>query len=514
MDFSGILVLLPFVISIFFLLLKEDTIFPILGGLFLGSIIISRFNPFQGLLNTAGLLLIKALTSIENILIIILIAEVIILYLLLNKSGFIHTLLDQFSKREFLKNRLEHFIFLANCALFIDRNLSTLFLGIFSKPLAEKKQLHPARHAYLLNATSSSLWTLIPSTTVTPVIIAAIGGILSHNGINYSPIKAFYHSLPYQYFNIFSIFIVLTTVLFNRDIQFIKGWYPGRDIKKSNITFGLEIVNRKEGSVKLALYGLAGTLFIIFITGLTGLLAERHGLSENRILNIHEQMLTFIKALFAGIIFSLIYSMVIGALKYREWNERMQIVSTPLFLTLFYIALSMSVGVMAQSLNLSSHLMGFLGNRNLSERFIPLIVFIFSSIIGFLSGSPILTIMAVIPAGIKLTSVNMTDPLIVNEVMFATIASVISGATFGSINSPYSISFILSLASTGASLKQHFSRQIYFSSIAYLSTLIFGYGFFIIKIKPIISISIGLIVIYSIFYLFNKNHWNKIKQVS
>ncbi len=247
MEITGLITLLPFAAGIFFLIWQEDVIFPIIGSLFLGSIIASKFNLYFGFINTAGDIFVNALTNNANIFTIIIISECLLLFSILNRAGFIHTARKKLSTKTLTKNRLEHIVVLSNLALFIDRRLSTILTGIFSKPFAENKNLSPEKHAYLLNTVSSSISTIIPFTTLIPITIAAIGTAFSSLGIGYSPLKAFYRSIPYQYFNIFSLFIAVSTVYLNKDMFIMKKF--SRDFNKSssrsdrqnNLSFGLNL---------------------------------------------------------------------------------------------------------------------------------------------------------------------------------------------------------------------------------------------------------------------------------
>jgi Na+/H+ antiporter NhaC len=134
-----------------------------------------------------------------------------------------------------------------------------------------------------------------------------------------------------------------------------------------------------------------------------------------------------------------------------------------------------------------------------------MLIFIFSSIISFLSGSFLFTITGVLPFAIRIISLNMTDPLIVDNLLFAVIGSVLSGATFGDMNSPFSLNFIISTAASETAVSKHFISQIIYSLIAFSVSIIFGYLLLLFNIKPYLSISSGLLVISLIFIFIDRN---------
>jgi Na+/H+ antiporter NhaC len=498
-DNFGLISLVPFVCGIFFLVWKDDIVFPLLGALFIGSIIASKFSPVFGFLNISGVFITNALTDNLNIFLLGIIMEALIFFSLLNRYGVINTLKKNIAGRKLTKNRLESIISASSFLIFIDRHLSTLLAGLFSKPFAEKKDLSRPKHAYFLNTVSSSISTLVPYTTLTPLIIMSIGATFTGLGIGYSPVKAFLKSLPYQYFNIFSLFIVFSSVLLNTDILLMK---RARELSGQTkiITFNTGTSARKQPDFPTSLYGTAGALALVFGTLIAGFALHRHGYNRLTILNVESPHIIFLNALFTGIIFLILFSFATKLERYSGYNEWKTALPRTLFMTLLYIVLSFSVESMARKLGFSGSIMKFLFNRSVPYTFIPLITFAFSSLISLLSGSSIFTITTVMPIAIRLISMNMSDPLIIDNILFAAIGSVLSGATFGDINSPFSLNFILSAATVETAVSVHFKTQVCYSLISFANSLIFGYLLLVAGVKPYLSLSSGLLITAMIFF--------------
>jgi Na+/H+ antiporter NhaC len=512
----GLISLLPFILSIFFLIWQKDNIFPLLGGLFLGSILVSQFNPFYGFINTAGVFIVNALTDKINILTILLIAEGLIFFTLLNRCGYLNTLRKEFLKKNVSLNRFEHILFLSNIVLFIDRNLSAFLIGIFSRPLAEKKRLSATKHAYLLNTVSSSISSLIPFTTLTPIAVASIGIAFTNLGISYSPLKAFYQSLPYQYYNIFALFIVLSTLLLNKDLFVMERYRNARSEKPvsaqqahsmslSTLSFGLILKTRKQTNIQTALYGSTGAICLLLGAIVLGYILNSRGYHKLTILNIQNHHVIFVTALFIGIVFSILYTLITKSITYREYKTRGNDVSLAFLSTIFYMVLVMSIESLAQRTGFSTLLVEIFTKRSLAFTLIPLLIFFLSSVVSFLSGSFLFTVSTMLPLALRLISLNLTDPLIVDSVHFATIGSVLSGATFGDTNSPLSLNFIISTAASESSVSQHFLSQIVYSLMAFFIAAVFGFTLLVFGLKPYFSISLGLLVIALIFIFINKD---------
>ena len=253
-----------------------------------------------------------------------------------------------------------------------------------------------------------------------------------------------------------------------------------------------------------SLYGGIVTLFIVAATIILWLSLGSRGSVDQGGIDFQSYQITFIIALFTGLIFFLLFSLITGSIPYKQytqWKDH----KGQLFLTLFYIILSMSMGVLAKRLGLFS-LINIFKDLPISSSLLPLFIFIISATVSFLSGSSVFTIMAVTPLAIRLTSLYLTHPLVMDDIMFASIAASFSGAGFGDINSPISVNFIISTASSKAPLFKHFTSQIVYSLIAFFMTIIFGYTFFILGINPYLSISSGILAIFILFVVLNKDY--------
>jgi Na+/H+ antiporter NhaC len=510
----GLVSALPFALALFFLVWKEDLVFPILGGLFVGSIIASKFNPYYGFVNTFGVFVNSALLENTNILAVLIIAEVLVLFSLLSMNGTLSAFTKTLAKRLAEKNRLEIAVTVSSAVLFIDRHLSSLLVGVFTKPFTEKRKLHPLKHSYFLNTVTSSLASLVPFTTLTPIVLLGVGSAFAGLGMGFSPMKAFLRSLPYQYYNIFSLFIVLSAILLEKDIFLMKRYCGsasdgdrgvfGPADNATQISFGCSSVPRKTQDSQRAFYGFIATIALVFTFTVVGLALGRAGIREGRIPGLSQFQTIFTTSLFAGIVCALVYSFAVKSTSYTELRDKRSAVPKPFLVAIFYVVLVMSVEAMAAKLAISTSLMGFLGDGLLNPRTIPLLVFLFASAISFLSGSMPFTVGTVMPIAVRLVSRNMTDPLIVDSLLFAAIGAVLSGASFGDMNSPFSVNFILASAAAETSVTGHFKSQIGYSAVAFVVTIVAGYLLLMLNLKPYLSLSSGALLIGLVFFVLHR----------
>ncbi|MGQ9616023.1 MAG: Na+/H+ antiporter NhaC family protein [Spirochaetota bacterium] len=500
MNHFGILGLIPFVIGIGVLLWQRDIILSIIGCLILGSIFLARFNPFIGFFRTAGEIVTGALINSSSIATLIIIIESFILFALLTRGGFITSFTRGISTRKFERSIFEIIVLSSSVLIFINRYIASLLVGLFTRPFAEKKKLSPVRHSYIINTVSSSVATLIPLTTLTPLTIGAIGTSFQSLGIQFSPIKAIVLSLPYQFFTIFALFNVVAIILLKKEIPLVK--YIDFLKKDRILSVNFTSETGLKSDFRKATYGIGTSLGVVFGSIAAGLIFMKNAAGVFSAGSLQPMQIVFINALFTGIVFTIIYLILTRVIDYAHFKLEPDGFYSKLFSIFIYIILSMSAGVLARKLEIHTGLFKGLTGHPVSIQAVPLVVFVLSTIVSFASGSAPLTIVSVIPIALRITSSNMSDPLLMNSWVFATIGAVLSGAAFGDINSPLSVNFILSTVSTNAPLTGHFLSQLIPSFIAYLSSILFGYLLLMINVKPFLSIATGFLAISISMYFF------------
>ncbi|MFW6180657.1 MAG: Na+/H+ antiporter NhaC family protein [Spirochaetota bacterium] len=498
MDSFGLLSLLPFILALFLVLRYQDILIPLVGALVIGSILLARFNPLLGLFQTAGEMLFGTLRDPTTVLILLTAVEALILYTLLDRRGYVAHFVHWTCGRALSLKKLESFILGSAAAVFVDRVLAALLAGIFTRPLAERKNLSPHRHAFILNTTSSPLAGLLPLTTLTPVTLAAVGVSFRSLGIQFSPLQALLYSIPYQFYSIFSLFMVISLVVLQKEPVAMtqrEGEEP--------FTFGMppqKKNKKKSGAPPLARYAVPAALVVLFGAVAAGLALTNRGaaagLGEPRTIQV-----AFANALFAAVVFVVLFALISRACSYRQLTEEhSQAFRAPLTV-LFYLVLSLAMAGMAGKLQVHRVLVQLWPRQ---VYFVPAAVFIASCLVGFLSGSAPLTVSVMLPVALQAISARLSDPLLVNQYIFAGIAAVQSGAVFGDMNSPFSPTFIFSTAGAGSSLLGHFRTQIFYSLGCFLVSTLFGYTLLALEVSPYLSISAGFLVIGGAVVLISK----------
>ena len=499
-----ILSTLPFLVAISLIIWKEEPILPLVLSIFMALWLFYRFNPITAFLNLIGNTVANSLIDPDNILLIILITEVLVLFYLFREGNHFKSLKNTKQFKNLSKYSLEYIVIGLSFLLSFEEKLSTIINGVFLKSFVKEKNISKERFSFIINNIGPAFYTLIPLTLFTPIVTKIIGASLTSLGIDYHPLKIYLFSLPFQFYNIFILFIIASSSILKRDILPMKIGTNNKNVQPLIIAPVSRTNKRKNNKIKNTLYS-AGISFIVTVTALlsaaTILLTNFYSNKPVDVLNFKK---LFTSIIFGGILYYIIYSLIIKTVSIRELSIKNNGNSSTL-IVIFYIVLSSSLLFISKRLGYINRVTSIIfENSKIELHFYPLIFFLLSSVLSFLTGSRIAVLYVIIPLAFKAISASLSDPLIINYFHYAVLGAIISGSSFGFINSPLSPIFIISTSSSESSIRTHFTSQIYYSLGALFCSLLFGYLLSFLKISPYLTISIGLIVISS-FFTFGKN---------
>lgn len=401
--------------------------------------------------------------------------------------------------RKVVKNQRssEFLIFIAGVVIFIDDQFNALTLGRSVRPLSDASGISRERLAYIIDSTSAPVCILIPLSSWGAYIIGILNGILPKDGAQ-SAIVVLISSIGLNFYAWFALVAVFLTIL----------WRINLPIMHKNINIGaeegVENQKRKDGSIYSLVIPIAalalGTLAMIFWTGY-------QNSKSTEIYAILSNTHTAFSVFFGGVLALL--SSFLTSFKYIETKEYPQILKQGLkisFPSVVILILAWAVGTIVRDdlqtgVYISDFAKVFFGAE--SVNFIPLLLFIISILIAFVTGTSWGCFAVMIPIGIDLTLASNGDVAIA-------LAAVLSGAIFGDHTSPISDTTILSSAGTGCSVQSHFITQLPYASIAAGSALLafLTFGF---SNSVWLSFLVGGVMLIGVFYQLKSRYGNELK---
>ena len=362
--------------------------------------------------------------------------------------------------------------------IFIDDYFNSLAVGSISRPVTDRFHVSRAKLAYFLDSTAAPMCILMPVSSWGAYIMTIVGGILVSHGITeYSPLSAYMHLIPMNFYAIFTLLMVFAMIAFNLDIGSMKaheimaeekGSRAGNADENVDLHDDYGIQESESGKVSdliLPILSLiAATVFFMIYTGNQGLAGKELPFS---VLGAFENT-DVGKSLCYGGLVGLLYSFVIVVkqkLPVADIANALWIGAKSMFGAIIILFFAWSIGSVIGDMKTGAYLSSLV-QGNIDIHWLPVILFILSGAMAFATGTSWGTFGIMLPIAGDMaagTEISLMMPML---------SAVLAGSVFGDHCSPISDTTILS--STGARCKHidHVSTQLpYALSMAFVSAV-------------------------------------------
>lgn len=208
--------LVPAILAIVLALITKEVYSSLFVGILFGAILFADFN-FEGVLHTVvdgGFLTV--LTDSWNVGIILFLVILGIIGVLVLKSGGTKAYGEWALKHIKSRSMAELATFILGVLIFVDDYFNCLTVGQVMRPLTDKFNVSRAKLAYLIDSTAAPICIIAPVSSWA----AAVSGSLNDAGVELIGMNAFdlfLQSIPYNFYALFSIVMVITISLIKFD---------------------------------------------------------------------------------------------------------------------------------------------------------------------------------------------------------------------------------------------------------------------------------------------------------
>ncbi|TNF08946.1 MAG: Na+/H+ antiporter NhaC family protein [Bacillota bacterium] len=356
----------------------------------------------------------------------------------------------------------------------IDDYLNTLVIGEVSKPVTDEYKVSRAKLAYIIDSTSAPVVILMPISTWGAYIISEIASNFSSEGFNdYSGFSGFVKSVPYQFYPIITIFMVLLIIYFKINFgpmkKFEEHAEQGDDITKIKVT---EVVDEKDIKTKKATHwSLIVTVVILIVSTLFTMLINA-GFKFSQLFDQDITIPLFIGGL-TSFITALIYAFMYKEVKPKKILETAGLGMLGMIRSAVAILiLAWMVGNAIKGLETGDKIAEVVLNVNFMNALLPVVMFLIAGGIAFSTGTSWGAFAILLPIAIPIAAQSAP------HFMPVMIAAVLGGAVFGDHASPVSDTTVLSATGAQSTLHAHFISQLPYALIsallASLSYVLYG----------------------------------------
>jgi len=523
----GLLSILPPIVAILCALLFRQVILALLAGVWLGSFFLSGYRLVPSLLGIVDRYVVQTLAGpgegADHVSIIVFTLLLGGMVGITSRMGGMQGIVDRVSRLATTPKRGQFAVWLMGVIIFFDDYTNTLIVGNSTRPLTDRLRVSREKLSYIVDSTAAPVTALAVITSWIGFEISLINQSFTAIGVERNPLTTFVSSLPYSFYPILAVLLVLFVVLSGRDYGAMyraerrartTGKVSGDSaVPLSNIDS--ESVQPAQGVEPRCLNGIIPVSVVIAVTfiGLwrTGIasLAEE-GIRGAGFLDALKESDSFRALLwgsFSGCLAAGILAVSRRLLSLTETMSSWVNGIRSMLMAIIILVLAWCIGTVCTELQTADYLVHSLSGV-LSPRFLPLIIFLLAMGISFSTGTSWGTMSILIPIVIPLVygtarETGLDGPAF-ERVLLASIAAILSGAVFGDHCSPISDTTIMSSMSSSADHIDHVKTQLPYALTAGGASLVLGYLFTAAGLHPALSIAVSIAALLIVLRIFGR----------
>jgi len=451
MEYGILSILIP-LLTIFLAIITKDVIVSLIGGIFAGFLVLNAYNPATAFIALFdGVITLFAEGWIVKTLLFMLLIGAIIN--LLSTSGAVESFVAYLSKKAKRIDSPKGAMLLAyiiGILIFIESSITALVAGTVAKPLFDKNGVSREKLAYICDSSSSPICTLIPLNAWGALLLGLIVTAIDAQVISGDAVSLLIASIPYNFYSIFTLLILLGVILWNWDIG------PMKHAKAQPYTHP-----HLDSKVHATPYKMILPLLVMILMVPVGLYLTGDGdiFKGSGSTSVYYAVVTTLFFIYA-------YFIPTKILTHKDFFKGLYDGMAHMLPVTSILVFALLIGKVIGDLGTAEYLATLL-EGNISPVIIPLLVFWVASLTAFSTGTSWGTFSIMMPIGLALAATMGLDiPLV--------IAAVISGGIFGDHASPISDTTIISSMAADCDHVEHVRTQLPYALIgAGLASLAF-----------------------------------------
>ncbi|WP_404820131.1 Na+/H+ antiporter NhaC family protein [Sulfurovum mangrovi] len=442
MEYGIISIAIP-LLTIFLAIITKDVIVSLLGGIFAGFMVLNGYNPLKAFIALwDGVIALFAEGWIVKMLLFVLLIGAIIR--LLTVSGSVERFvvyLSEKSRRIDSPTGAMLLAYFIGVVIFIESSITSLVAGTVAKPLCDKNGVSREKLAYICDSTSAPICSLIPLNGWGALLLGLIITAIESKVITGDAVSLLVYSIPYNFYSIFTLVIVLGVIFLNINIGPMRTASPK--------TYHLP-ENHKE--IRPSLYGMLLPVVVMVALVPIGLYITGEGdiFKGSGSTSVYYAVITtlfFIYLLFVPN----------GTISHKKYFEGLFEGTSHMLPITTIMVFALLIGKVIGELGTAQYLASIL-QGNIPSLLLPLLIFLVSSLTAFSTGTSWGTFSIMMPIGLALgATMDLHIPLV--------IAAVISGGIFGDHASPISDTTIISSMAADCNHIDHVRTQLPYALI-------------------------------------------------
>ncbi len=497
----GFLSLLPPLTAIVLCFLTKQVLASLFIGIWVGATILTGWNPLTGITQTLGYLVENTADSWNATILLFdfVVGGLIgLIYLSGGAQAFVKGVTDK------VKNSRggQFTAWLFGLIIFFDDYANTAIVGNAFRPVTDKLGVSREKFSYIVDSTAAPVASLALISTWIGYEVGLIGDALEGTSVSLTPYTIFLQSIPYRFYSIFAIILVLAIALSQRDFgPMLKAEYRTRTTGKvfadgaSPLSGGSKL--KVLENVPQKTVNMVVPIIVLVVVSIFGMWWTGGGTSADSfttaIADADAMTALLWGAAFAVIVAILMYkAQGIGTL--ADMMDAFIDGAKMMVLANLILISAWSIGSVCSEIGTAPYVVNA-AKGVISPVLLPMVMFLVCNVISFSTGTSWGTMAIAMPIAIPL-SLALGVPLPLG------ISAVLTGSVMGDHCSPLSDTTIMSSMFSGSDHMDHVKTQVPYAltaaGVAILGYILAGTGMSVGLVLPL-----GLVLVVILLYLFS-----------
>ena len=505
--------LFPPVVAIALALISKEVYSSLFLGCLVAALLLADFAPWQTVVNFIGAGEGVGMINAIDISILIFLVVLGVMVDLMNKAGG-SAAFGRWAKKA-VKSRMgaQLLTMLLGVLIFIDDYFNCLTVGAVMRPVTESHKISRAKLAYIIDATAAPVCMLAPVSSWAAAVASYVP-----EGFPGSRISMFLSQIPYNYYCILTLIMVIVISVFNIDYGPMLTHEYNAQVKNDLFTTehrpfaGAD--DYEEGAKKSSVLDLLLPVIVLIALCIVGLVWTG-GMWDAESDNYHNFVMSFSDASagpglclgsIVAIVFTFIYYWLRGLIGFEKSFESVpngfiQMVSPILILCFAWTLCGLCRD---DGLQVGTFVENVMANTGDLAKFLPAVIFIVACFIGFATGTSWGTIGIMVP--LVCAVFDWTTQV---DLLSIGLAASCAGGVCGDHLSPISDTTIMASAGAHCYHLNHVSTQIPYgitvAAVSFVSFIIAGLVQNVV-ICMIIAIALMIVTLFVIKAVVAKKH--------
>ena len=497
----GFLSLLPPLVAITLCFLTKRVLASLFIGVWVGASILIGWNPIGGVTKTLGYIVENAADSWNAT---ILLFDFVVggLIGLIYLSGGAQAFVKSVTKKVKTARDGQVAAWLFGLVIFFDDYSNTAVVGNAFRAVSDKLRMSREKFSYIVDSTAAPVASIALISTWIGYEVGLIGDAIEGTSVAMTPYTIVLYSIPYRFYSIFAIILVLAIALSGRDYgPMLKAEYRARTTGKvfadgaTPLSGGSELkvlegVPQKTMNMVVPIVVLVGvSIFGMWWTG-GGTSAE----SFTAAISDADAMTALLWGAMFAVIVAIIMYKVQGIGTLADMMDAFVDGAKMMLLANLILLSAWSIGSVCGEMGTAPYVVEAVKGV-ISPLLLPMVIFLICNLISFATGTSWGTMAITMPIAVPL-ALSLGVPLPLG------ISAVLTGSVMGDHCSPISDTTIMSSMFSGSDHIDHVKTQIPYaftaSGVAVLAYLAAGSGMSVALVLPL-----GIVLVGILLYLFS-----------